>query len=598
MMKNGLWLAAVLLQAQAAAAAAPPPLAPFSLQEPAALAASGAYAADVCKRVPASCAEARALESGYKSLLASATACDRGECTLPMIRALASSLAELDRRDAALPLPAEGRLERAFLSLSVIATSRLTSAATRLGNPEAAKTYGGTDRMRSQRSLAAYCLASPPNCGEMRALIGEEEALAEKIRACAAAKCLLEAADPLADRAHGAFGRFFTLDHMAASDTLGIFSLVNGVNAAGIALYSPLADGAVAELSAGADKLKRNLDLAEKNAAVPMSAIEADGPALLESHRRAALASDRLSFFLGYKDSANGAEKRRSTVNAAAIKLSGLRARAFALRTARGLGEDKAGPGAAAGPAAPAGARPAAPPPGVVMTEPGRTFLDRRLVPAPAGPKAEAPAILPGKPGRVALVLRAGSKDPAVRADALRRLNRTKTLGDPARYAPQAFTQEGNDSCAVAAQVAVLRAHGLLPATGDPKVQERALVAEAKGRGYMTGGTPPEYTASLLIERGMLVDKHPRAKWPELEAALRRGGLIQASVDAGKLWKLAAPKPLAHSILVTGTEVSNNGREILGVYINDTGTDPAGAGKFVPIGEFRAAWFGNFAEVR
>lgn len=576
--------------------AAIPPSPALSLQEPGARAAAEAYAADICKRAPASCAEARELDAAYKSVLASATECDRGSCTLEAIQALATMIGALDKRDAALPLPAEDKPDRAFLAISVIATSRLTAAATRLGKPHSGSPYSDDARTRAQKGLAGYCLASPPNCAAMRALVDDGTSLGDKIKACAASKCGLEAADPLVTGAHGMFGRFFPLDNLATADTIGIFILLNGANTEGIALYSPLADGAVAELVAGTDKLKRNLDLAQKNPAVPLTAVEDAGAPLLEKHRLAARAADRLSMFLGYAEPKNGAEARREKVNVAAIKLSGLRARAFALRAARGLGEDKAGPGAvsAAGGTAPGAARPS----GVVMTEAPRTILDRRLVPSPQGPKAEAPPILHGDRRMAHNFFYANSKDPVKRADALRRLNKTKTVGDPGRYAPHAFTQEGDDSCAVAAQVAVLRAHGLLPSSVDPNIQERALVSEAKGLGYMKSGTAPSYTGSLLIERGMLLDKHPKGTWAKLESALRRGGIIQASVDARRLWSVEAPKPLPHSILVTGTEISKKGGEILGVYINDTGTDPPGAGKFVPIAQFQAAWFGSFAEIR
>ena len=595
-----LLAAAVFLPLPAPAAVIPAPEA-FSLQEPAALVAAHAYAAAICGGpMPAACAEAKALDAAYRGALAAATSCDKGGCTLENIRSQATAIAELDKRDGALVLPAEVRTGRAFLALSVIATSRLTSAATRLGEPYAGSTHGSDDRLRADKDLAGYCLISGPDCPAMSSLVAEISSLDDGIKTCAASKCALEVADPLVDRVQGSFSRYFALDGLKKIDTLGIFVFINGVNTRGIALYTPLADGAVADLAAGADKLKRNLDLAEKNASVPMGAIDSAGPPLLESHRRAALAADRLSNYLGYDAGRkNGAENRRSAVNAAAIKLSGLRARALALRAARGLGEDKAGPGSVEARAGAASAPGATRPPGLARTAPAPTLLDRRLVPTPkGGPKEDAPPILPEKTDFFRLLGRASSSDPTVRADALRRLKLTKTVGDPGRYAPQAFSQEGNDSCAVAAQVAVLRAHGLLPATVDPKVQERELVAEAKRLGYMNGGTPPDYTASLLVERGMLVDKHAHGKWAELEPALRRGGLVQASVDARKIWKIAGPNPLPHSILVTGAEVSKNGREILGVYINDTGTDPAGAGKFIPIAQFRDAWFGAFAEIR
>ncbi|OGR94360.1 MAG: hypothetical protein A2V88_17145 [Elusimicrobia bacterium RBG_16_66_12] len=83
---------------------------------------------------------------------------------------------------------------------------------------------------------------------------------------------------------------------------------------------------------------------------------------------------------------------------------------------------------------------------------------------------------------------------------------------------------------------------------------------------------------------------------------MARGSLVEAGVDARFLWDEKSERLLGHSILVTGAEVSKMSGDTLGFYINDSGTDPPGAGRFVPAALFRQAWEGlgltrSFVEV-
>lgn len=593
-------VAALLLHARAFAGVPTSVSLPFAREESAAKAAAAALSADVCEKSPPSCAEAKKLLSAYETALAAATACDKGKCTLENVAAQAKTLAELDERDAVLPKSAGGTNNNAFLALSAIATSRLTAAETRLGSPYAALVSASNAKIEATKNLAGYCLADPTECGAMTALIDESKALDAKINACGPANCDLEAVDPLVVEADSKVSKYFTLGEPANFKTTPIFTVLYDVKRRGIAAYTPLADGALAGFAKDTEELGKKIDLAERDPRVPLTGIDAAGPTLLDGQRLASLGADRLSYFLGY-NTAKNVQARREEVNAVVIRLSGLRARVFALRAARGLGEEKAGSGSviATISGSVGGTNGTVGSSGVTFTPAPRTLLDKRLIPDPVGVKTDAPPILTGEYGYLELLIRSLSADPLTRADALRRRVRTKTVGDPGRYAPHAFTQDGDSSCAVAAQVEILRAHGLLPVEENPKDQERALVAEAKKLGYMdTGGTPPNYSGSLLLERGMLVDKHPHAVWADLETALLRGNVIQAGVDESKLWDIPSPRPLGHSILITGAEVLKDGGGILGVYINDSGTDPAGAGKFIPIGAFKAAWTNSFVEIR
>ena len=125
------------------------------------------------------------------------------------------------------------------------------------------------------------------------------------------------------------------------------------------------------------------------------------------------------------------------------------------------------------------------------------------------------------------------------------------------------------------------------------------MVAQAKSRGFMDGGTPASFEGELLIENGLLVNKSTNAKFSDVEAALRRGDVAQISVDARYLWSgMPMAHPLGHAIVVTGLLVEKGTGKALGVYIDDTGTDPPGAGRFVPISVIKKAFTGAMAEVR
>lgn len=568
-------------------------VAPLAAQEASVRAAARAYVAAACKNTPPSCEEAKNLLRDYEAALAAATDCDAGGCKLADIAPVAKTLGELDRREASLPFPPDGRRDRPFLALSSIASGRLIAAGTRLGQPYATAGYGAGAEIERQKAVEGACVDRPASCREMRALLISEAALTLQLDACAATTCALGHVDGLLEKGRIAMSDYLRLAADTKVNTLPVFSVVNIARNKGISLYTPLANQAAADLETGAAALGSQLDRAEKDASAPMDDIDASGRDLFEKQRGAALAADRLIYYLQY-DPKTGAPARRERINAAEVRLAGLRSRALALRLARGLADDK---GAVAGaPRGPGGS--AHVKPGVVLSEPARTIIDRRLVPNLAPVSGSAPPISKEKPSAFQVILNLFSTDPLLKADAQRRLGRTKTVGDPGRYALSAFVQKDPSSCAVAAQAQVLHAHGLLPAGKTAASQERALIAEARARGYMDGGTPPEYSGSLLTERGMLLVKGHQRDSARFQSAVKRGSLIQVGVDATVIWGLTDTAIRPHSILVTGAELSKSDGSILGVYINDSGTDPPGAGKFISWDKLNKAWRGSYAEVR
>ena len=186
------------------------------------------------------------------------------------------------------------------------------------------------------------------------------------------------------------------------------------------------------------------------------------------------------------------------------------------------------------------------------------------------------------------------------RADSGRRAGLSYTVGDPKGRAALVHHQHFGDTCAVVAQQEILLAFHRLP-PGDPVAQETALRQEAWDRGFYGQGTPNAYTASILVDRGLIVVKHQNAPLAELDAAVRRGGFVLADVDARYLWNQKSPTQLGHAIVITGAEISLMDHSTVGYYINDSGTDPPGRGRFIPIEAFRPAWSHHtrtFAEVK
>ncbi|MDE2511166.1 MAG: hypothetical protein KGL74_08595, partial [Elusimicrobia bacterium] len=324
-------------------------------------------------------------------------------------------------------------------------------------------------------------------------------------------------------------------------------------------------------------------------------ALEAEVSRLTALYREASITQDRAASFL--HDVAKSAGPREK-INEAAAGLASSRSRLLALEAARGLGRPSGDDVAvyAGGPSAKPRVAFTAKGPGAA---PG-ALLDRRTIPAPAPRDGRAPPILAVAPGPLELLANLVSDDPLKRADARRRVGMSSTVGSPSSRAALVHEQKFEDTCAVVSQQEVLMSLHLLP-TGDPVKQETMLREEARKRGFYNQGTPADFEADLLVDRGVLVAKQRGAPLSALDAAVRRGGLVIASVDARYIWNLKAARPLGHAIVVTGAEIDRWSGKTVGYYINDSGDSPPGRGRFIPVETFQKAWDHHtriYAEVR
>ena len=203
------------------------------------------------------------------------------------------------------------------------------------------------------------------------------------------------------------------------------------------------------------------------------------------------------------------------------------------------------------------------------------------------GPK---PAVYTGKRGRDA------SPSETAGVNLLRKLGKTRTIGDPARRAAYIYPQDGS-TCGIGAQVQVLADAGLVAA--DPaalKTKEDELYARALRLGYFTGstgdpkrrengGTANQRVGDLL---DMPVRKRFAATDEELFEAVKGGRMIIVGADTERLWNDRRFRGGGHFVAVTGAELDRKTGKPLGYYINDTGTNEGG--RFVTLKQFNAAW--------
>lgn len=550
-----------------------------------------------CAKVPGlpdgACRNALRILSGYLAELKSAEQCLAKPCSVGIIEKIFYADRSLDEAEHALPDAARADATgRPLLRLSLLVSQR-TAAALAAADPSAKLPLRFDPPVDAPRAVEAACLDVPAACADARTALKEALDLSRRIAECEAKPCAFEKLDAAAMTAESAMGAYERARDTKA-DMLTIFSLINdGETSLALTLLKDAA-GRLARLQGGLDPLQKGLDGLEKGApGADAVGLEAQVGALTGLFREASLTQDRANALMLSDAKADGP---RVKLNEAAARLAASRSRLLALETARGLkgppsGADGVFAGAAGGRAplaapAPAGAAP--------------TFLDRRTIPAPAPVSGKAPPILANAPGAWELLKNLDSDDPVKRADARRRVGLSSTVGDPSGRAALVHAQQYGDTCAVVSQQEVLTALHLLP-TGDPNKQETQLREEARARGFYRQGTPDHYTADLLVDRGVLVAKRSGAPLSDLDAAVRRGGLVIANVDARYLWNRSAPAVWGHAIVITGAEVDRWSGKTVGYYINDSGSDPPGHGRFVPVESFQKAWdhhTRSYAEVK
>lgn len=552
-----------------------------------------------CKASKSTCAQVGEILRGYLAELAKADACAAKACPVADVHTIFDRDHDLDKLEHALPANARsagGRRPLLRLSLLVVGRSGMALA---LSDPKAEAPTRYDPPVDAPKMVELICTKYPDKCGRASALLSTAGDLGAKAAGCVKTPCAFPLHEAMAISAETATGDYLKLSTEVDAYTLPIFSLVSDARALIAENMGRVSAAKLAELEGAEKELHARVAALSKNpgdaGAGEFDELNSRGAQLVAMYQEASIGSDRTMALLADRSDPG---KLRERVNAAAGRLASARAQLAMIKAKRGFGGAQSVIQTSY--AGTAGGRAPLLVGGEAKREPGKFLIDRRAMPLPPPQDPDAPPIIKKPLSFLDILANTGSADDTEVVDAKRRLNLTRTIGDPSGRAKFVHTQKANDTCAVVAQQGILLAHGLLP-KGDPIAQEAALAAEAKSRGFYREGTPDAYTANLLVDRGLLVNKQSGVTLETLDAAVRRGGMIIANVDARGLWNVKHPTVQGHAIVITGAELGKFDDKTLGYYINDSGTADVGAGRFIPIEQFRLAWDAHtrsFAEVK
>jgi hypothetical protein len=173
-------------------------------------------------------------------------------------------------------------------------------------------------------------------------------------------------------------------------------------------------------------------------------------------------------------------------------------------------------------------------------------------------------------------------------------------LGNPENDAQFWQQQEGQNSCAVVAQISVFES-----ITGQEISEEQACeIAQANGWFNPENGTYPDDVGKLLNELGIPTEQQYDASLDDIADALEKGDRVIVALDANEIWnplRDADGMPIeqtngGHAVWVTGIETNPDGS--VKIILNDSG-HPNGKMTTVDALDFVNAWqdHGNFLVV-
>lgn len=163
--------------------------------------------------------------------------------------------------------------------------------------------------------------------------------------------------------------------------------------------------------------------------------------------------------------------------------------------------------------------------------------------------------------------------------------------GDPLTDANYWRQQQGENSCAVVAQISVYES-----LTGE-HISEDAACDYAQQQGWFdpSSGTPLDSTDKLLNALGIETYQQYDTSFNSLESALAAGDKLIAVLDANEIWNPqydSYGNPVeqtdeGHAVWVTGIDYQPNGS--IGIVMNDSGIS-SGMASVVDYYDFMNAW--------
>jgi hypothetical protein len=173
-------------------------------------------------------------------------------------------------------------------------------------------------------------------------------------------------------------------------------------------------------------------------------------------------------------------------------------------------------------------------------------------------------------------------------------------MGDPTGQADYYFQQGDNSlgyggTCGLASSREILAQFGI--EQSEDNLLQYALdnelcvtLDDARGDAEKAGGTTPDGLASLLSDHGVSAHISTGATLEDLASEIEQNRSVIACVDSGVIrYQDQNPDPqMDHALLITGVARDPNGGNVVGFYVNDTGTNEAA--KFVDADTMERGW--------
>jgi hypothetical protein len=163
-----------------------------------------------------------------------------------------------------------------------------------------------------------------------------------------------------------------------------------------------------------------------------------------------------------------------------------------------------------------------------------------------------------------------------------------QTIGTPEQDVQHYHPQEGDDTCAIAAQRGIIEKH-----TGRDPGEEALRQQASENEWYTEGkGTATTDMGKQLEANDVPVGFEGEADMSRLESELAQGHDVIAAVDSGSLWNDPDYDGEGHAVWVTGLEKDDVGK-VTSVFVNDSGNPELAGGGKVKAEDFQRAWAGS-----
>jgi hypothetical protein len=157
-------------------------------------------------------------------------------------------------------------------------------------------------------------------------------------------------------------------------------------------------------------------------------------------------------------------------------------------------------------------------------------------------------------------------------------------------------------TCGLVSVAGVLRQFGQNVTEADVvkyAVEHRPPLCNVSDNVYLSGATAPEQLAKLLGDAGVSARPEKLGSLDGLAQRVGEGRSVIIGVNAGHLWndvQYLENGQANHAVVVTGIAKDPTTSDIQGFFVNDSGTETVGRGKFIDANHMQNAWVSTGAQ--